>query len=63
MASERLALTASGQVRYLLKDGVYTTFTIPGEPVSGLAAINNRGELMGNYVDAAGLLYTFLAVP
>jgi hypothetical protein len=29
----------------------------------GLASINNEGVIMGNYVDAADLVYTFLATP
>jgi hypothetical protein len=62
-----------GELGFLLRNGAYTTVTIPTpppqsgspipEPSVGLVAINNEGVLMGTYNDAAGLLYTFLATP
>jgi hypothetical protein len=65
--------SGAGELGFLLRNGVYTTVTIPtpppqlGSPIPefsvGLAAINNQGVLMGTYNDAAGLLYTFLATP
>jgi hypothetical protein len=30
--------------------------------VVGLASINDRGVILGNYLDATGLIYTFLAI-
>jgi uncharacterized membrane protein len=65
--------SGAGELGFLLRNGVYTTVTIPtpapqsGSPIPessvGLVAINNEGVLMGTYNDAAGLLYTFLATP
>jgi hypothetical protein len=55
--------TGEGEEGFVLKNGVYTTFAIPGEFAVALASINNQGVLMGNYVDGAGLFYTFLANP
>ena len=48
---------------FLLSKGTYTTFTIPGEPGTGLSGINDKSWILGSYNDAAGFVYGFIAVP
>lgn len=55
--------TGEGEQGYLLHDGVYTTFSVPGEFATSLAAINDNGVILGVYNDAAVNLYTFVATP
>jgi hypothetical protein len=55
--------TLEGEQGFVLKNGTYTAFAIPGEFATALAGVNNKGVVMGNYVDAAELVYTFLATP
>jgi hypothetical protein len=54
--------TIDGALGFLLSNGSYTTFAMPGEPAVGLASINDQGVITGNYLDAAGLGYAFVAV-
>jgi hypothetical protein len=48
---------------FVLGGGVFTTIAIPGEPFTIMEDINNNGVLVGEYQDAAGLTYSFLATP
>jgi hypothetical protein len=48
---------------FLWSGGVFTTFTIPGATGTALAAINDKGVILGAYYDAAGFEHGFLAVP
>jgi hypothetical protein len=58
------ASTGEGELGFVWRNGTFTTFTaVTGEFAVGLGSINNDGVVMGNYVDAAGLVYTFLASP
>jgi hypothetical protein len=55
--------TGQGQQGFLLRNETYTSFAIAGEAGTLLTSINSKGVLLGNYMDAAGLQYTFLAKP
>ena len=48
---------------FLLSQGTYTTIDIPGEPVTYAQGINNAGEIVGAYLDAAGLFFGFISYP
>jgi uncharacterized membrane protein len=45
---------------FLLDKEVYRTFEAPGAALTTIYAINNRGQMVGQYVDAAGALHGFL---
>ena len=47
----------------LYSDGAYQTIDVPGAINTWLNAINNRGEIVGGYVDSVGVEHAFLAVP
>jgi uncharacterized membrane protein len=40
-------------------NGVLTNFSVPNASVTGLSGINDSGEIVGSYRDAAGLVHTF----
>jgi hypothetical protein len=48
---------------YVYSKGAYTTLSIPGYTNFGGVAINNAGQVLGDYVDANGTPQTFLATP
>src|SRR5262249_31103353 len=48
---------------FLWKDGVYTTFDVPGAISTTLSGINDYGEIVGSYTDGAGVGHGFLASP
>jgi uncharacterized membrane protein len=54
----------NGQAYFRAPDGTLTTYNVPGAPANStnFLAINNLGETLGNYVDAAGNLDNFLLV-
>jgi uncharacterized membrane protein len=39
---------------FLLDNGAYTTFAVPGAVLTTIFRINNRGQMVGTYVDAGG---------
>jgi uncharacterized membrane protein len=44
---------------YVLDDGELRTFTVPGAESGGPSDINNRGDVVGPYTDAAGIQHGF----
>jgi uncharacterized membrane protein len=48
---------------FLLRNGVYTTFDVPGAGFTDIFAINNTGGMAGEYLDFDGLIYGFLFSP
>jgi len=48
---------------FVLRDGVYSTFDVPGSGVTDIFAINNAGGMAGEYLDFDGLIYGFLFSP
>jgi probable HAF family extracellular repeat protein len=45
---------------YLLDEGVFTTFDVPGSQHTIALDINNRDEIVGEYQDAAGVFHSFV---
>jgi len=48
---------------YVYSKGVYTTLSFPKATNFGGVAINNAGQVLGDYLDANGTPQTFLATP
>jgi probable HAF family extracellular repeat protein len=48
---------------FVLRDGVYSTFDVPGAAFTDIFAINNAGGMAGEYLDFDGLIYGFLFSP
>jgi probable HAF family extracellular repeat protein len=48
---------------FLMTDGVFTTFDVPGASMTEAYGINNAGDIVGTYVDANGVQHGFLAAP
>ena len=46
---------------FLMTEGVFTTFDVPGATMTEAYGINNAGEIVGTYVDAGGIQHGFLA--
>ena len=44
---------------YILDDGEFRTFTLPGAVGGGPSDINDRGDVVGPYTDAAGVQHGF----
>ena len=42
------------------KRGVFTTIDVPGAEQTGAVGINNRGQIVGAYIDAGGTDPVFL---
>jgi len=53
----------SGAQGFLLSGGTFTTIAVPGEVYTQALGINNKGQIVGFYQDAAGLIGSFLATP
>ena len=53
---------ASGGIHGFLRDasGTFTTIDVPGAIVTSIKAINGRGQMVGEYIDAAGRGHGFL---
>jgi uncharacterized membrane protein len=49
----------SGSGGYILDDGEFRTFTIPGAVSGGPSDINNRGDVVGPYTDSSGFQHGF----
>lgn len=43
-----------GQRGFVYKQGAFTTVDVPGAISTGLTGVNRRGDIVGNYQDAAG---------
>ena len=50
----------AGTHGFLLSDGSYTTFDVPGAAKTVATAINNAGQIVGWYVDGGGINHGFL---
>jgi hypothetical protein len=48
---------------FLLHDGQLTRIDVPGAIVTLISGINNRGEIVGGYLDANFSGHTFLGTP
>jgi peroxiredoxin family protein len=48
---------------FVFSGGVYTSVTVPCEVLTQLLGINDKGDIVGFYKDAAGLAGSFLATP
>ncbi|MGH9258178.1 MAG: hypothetical protein ACRD3C_26755 [Vicinamibacterales bacterium] len=48
---------------FVLRDGLYTTFDVPGSGFTDLYAANNAGAIAGEYLDIDGQVYGFLFSP
>jgi hypothetical protein len=48
---------------FLLDKGVFTTIDAPGTSLTSVLDINNRGQMVGTYVDAGGTSVIFLCQP
>jgi probable HAF family extracellular repeat protein len=55
--------TSEGEQGFVLSGGVFTSFGIPGEYSTYVSDMTNNGALLGAYVDAAGLVVSFMATP
>ncbi len=55
--------TSEGEQGFVLSGGVFTSFGIPGEYSTSVSDMTNNGALLGAYVDAAGLVVSFMATP
>lgn len=44
---------------YILEDGEFRTFTVPVAETGGPSDINDRGDVVGSYTDAAGIQHGF----
>jgi probable HAF family extracellular repeat protein len=48
---------------FVLSDGVLTTFRVPGSTFMRAFAINDAGQILGDFLDADGREHGFLATP
>jgi hypothetical protein len=48
---------------FLLRQGKYTAIDVPGSISTELRAINDDGEIVGDYTDKNGNMHGFKAVP
>jgi len=47
----------------MLDKGTFTTIDPPGATFTVVYKINNRGQMVGTYVDSTGQTHGFLATP
>ncbi len=55
--------SAEGIGAFLYSNGQFTAFSVPGSQSTGIFGINNAGVLLGQYIDTAGTVYSFIATP
>ena len=48
---------------FLLRQGKYTAIDAPGSTSTAVLAINDDGQIVGNYTDKQGNTHGFKAVP
>jgi probable HAF family extracellular repeat protein len=48
---------------FLLSRGTFTTIDVPNGNFTNAFGINERGQIVGRYVDASGNVHGFLATP